>query len=265
MNVKQKSNELKVGIQQARRESTTLTTLVIDVGGTHIKILESTKKVVRKFKSGPNMTAKNMVAGVKTMSRGWKFDRISIGYPGVALHGKPVCEPHSLGDGWVGFDFEKAFGCPVKLINDAAMQAMGSYEGGRMLFLGLGTGLGSALIDEEAVEPMELGHLPYKKHTYEYYVGEHALKKFGKKHWRKEVTKVIGRLQKALEPDYVVIGGGNSTELNEMPDKCRLGENANAFKGGLLLWGDAWEEFEKKEERLEERREERPEQKHDHN
>jgi polyphosphate glucokinase len=243
---------LKVGMASAikagsdpKENKVSLQTLVIDVGGTHVKILDSNAQVAREFKSGSTMTPEEMASGVQKLAEDWKFDRISIGYPGAVLHGKPVVEPYSLGTGWVGFDFGKAFGCPVKLINDATMQAMGSYEGGRMLFLGLGTGLGSAMIVDGVVEPMELGHLRYKKHTYEHYLGKRGLKGDGKRHWRKEVEKIIGRLFKALEPDYVVIGGGNASELNELPANCRLGENANAFKGGLLLWGDEWTKFEK--------------------
>ena len=218
--------------------------LVVDVGGTHVKILESKKKVARKFNSGPKMTAEMMVSGVQKLAQGWQYDAISIGYPGVVLHGKPLSEPYSLGGGWVGFDFQKAFGCPVKLINDAAMQAMGSYEGGKMLFLGLGTGLGSTMIADGIVEPTEVGHLPYKKHTYEYYLGKRGVARKGKKQWRQVVAKIIGQLIKALEPDYVVIGGGNVKDLKKLPDKCRLGENANAFKGGLLLWGDGWQKYQ---------------------
>ena len=212
--------------------------LVIDVGGTHVKILSTNQKTAREFASGSTMTAKEMVAGVLKLAQGWRYDGVSIGYPGVVLHGRPVAEPYELGDGWVGFDFTGAFGCPVKLINDAAMQAMGSYEGGKMLFLGLGTGLGSTMIADGFVEPMELGHLAYKKSTYEDYLGKRGVKRLGKKQWRKSVEKIVSRLMKALEPDYVVIGGGNSKKLKELPPNCRLGENANAFKGGFRMWGD---------------------------
>jgi polyphosphate glucokinase len=210
--------------------------LVIDVGGTHVKILVTGETVARKFDSGPAMTAEAMVAGVSKAAHDWKYDAVSIGYPGPVLHGRPVAEPHNLGPGWVAFDFQAAFGCPVKLINDAAMQALGSHTGGKMLFLGLGTGLGSALINDGAVEPMELGHLPYRKKTYEDYVGERGLKRFGKKKWRQLVEDVVTRLVAALQPDYVVLGGGNVRKLKELPAGCRAGDNADAFKGGFRLW-----------------------------
>jgi polyphosphate glucokinase len=180
-----------------------------------------------------------MVAGVLKAAGRWKYEAVSIGYPGVALHNKPVSEPHNLRPGWVGFDFEAAFGCPVKLINDAAMQALGSYEGGKMLFLGLGTGLGSAMIVEGIVEPMELGHLPYRKGTYEDYVGIRGWKRMSEKKWRHNVEDVVARLIAALEPDYVVLGGGNVHKLRELPPGCRLGENTNAFRGGFRLWEEA--------------------------
>jgi polyphosphate glucokinase len=210
--------------------------LVVDVGGTHVKILADDQTSPRKFVSGPSLTAEAMVYGVLKAAEGWKFDVVSIGYPGLLLHGKPVAEPHNLGPGWVGFDFETAFGRPVKLINDAAMQALGSYEGGKMLFLGLGTGLGSAMIIDGKVEPMELAHLPYRKRTYEDYIGTRGMKRVGKKKWRRYVEDVVTRLSAALQPDYVVIGGGNAKKLKELPPNCRLGENTNAFRGGLRLW-----------------------------
>jgi len=210
--------------------------LVIDVGGTHVKVLATGQTEERKFDSGPKMTAAQMVTGVKSLTGGWKFDAITIGYPGPVMRDRAVAEPHNLAPGWVGFDFEKAFGRPVKLINDAAMQALGSYKGGIMLFVGLGTGLGTALIADGVVEPMELGHLPYKKATYEDYVGQRGLEKYGKKKWRKYVEDVVVRLVAALEPEDVVIGGGNARLLKELPTKCRLGENTNAFAGGFRLW-----------------------------
>jgi polyphosphate glucokinase len=210
--------------------------LVIDVGGTKVKILATGQTEVRKFPSGPKMTAEKMVSEVKKIIGDWKYDLVSIGYPGPVLRGRPVLEPHNLGSGWVGFDFEKAFGCPVKLVNDAAMQALGSYKSGIMLFLGLGTGLGSALIVDGILEPMELGHLPYKKGTYEDYVGLRGLKKYGKKKWRKNVADVVARLVAALEPDEVVLGGGDAKKLKKLPPGCRAGDNANAFAGGFLLW-----------------------------
>jgi polyphosphate glucokinase len=177
-----------------------------------------------------------MVAGVKKLAADWKFDRVSIGYPGPVLHGQPVAEPHNLAPGWVGFDYRAAFGCPVKVVNDAAMQALGSYKKGRMLFLGLGTGLGSTLIVDGLVEPMELGHLPYKKATYEEYVGLRGLEKHGAHKWRRHVADVVKLLVAALQPDEVVLGGGNVKRLKELPPGCRAGDNANAFKGGFRLW-----------------------------
>jgi hypothetical protein len=185
------------------------------------------------------MTPKVMVAAVKkaVAGAGWTFTAVSLGYPGPVSHGRPLTEPHNLGPGWVGFDFEKAFGCPVKVVNDAAMQALGSYEDGRMLFLGLGTGLGSAFIVDGVLEPMELAHLPYKKgRTYEDYVGLRGLERLGKKKWREAVFDVVAQLKKALLADYVVLGGGNSKVLKELPPGARLGDNANAFKGGFRLW-----------------------------
>ncbi len=183
------------------------------------------------------MTASQMVRMVRQETTGWRYSVVSIGYPGPVLHGKPVSEPSNLGGGWVGFDFAKAFGHPVRLINDAAMQALGSYKGGRMLFLGLGTGLGSALIVDGELEPMELAHLPFEKgNTYEDLVGPAALKRFGKKKWRREVTNVVTHLQTALEADDVVVGGGNAKLVNTLPKGVRLGSNANAFAGGYRLW-----------------------------
>jgi polyphosphate glucokinase len=213
--------------------------LVVDVGGTHVKILASGQKEFRKFDSGPDLIPGSMVRQVKKLAGDWQFDSVSIGYPGPALHDRPVAEPHNLGRGWVGFHFEKAFGHPVKLINDAAMQALGSYKRGKMLFLGLGTGLGSALIVEGIVEPMELGHLPYKKSTYEDYVGERGLLRRGKRKWRRHVEDVVARLIAALEPDDVVLGGGNLKLLEKLPKGCRAGDNTNAFIGGFRLWEGA--------------------------
>jgi len=210
--------------------------LVIDVGGTHVKVLVTGESEPRRFASGPTLTAKQMVAGVKKITADWKYQAVSIGFPGPALHNRPIAEPHNLGKGWLGFNFKSAFGCPVKLVNDAAMQAIGSYRRGKMLFLGLGTGLGSALIVDGIVEPMELGHLPYKKGSYESYVGNRALLKKGKKKWRRRVQDVVARLVAALEPDDVVLGGGNVKELKKLPPKCRAGDNLNAFRGGFRLW-----------------------------
>jgi polyphosphate glucokinase len=213
--------------------------LVIDVGGTHIKILATGQTEKREFVSGPKLTATQMVSGVKKLARDWKYDAVSIGYPGPVLHNRPVAEPHHLGRGWLGFDFAAAFGCPTKLMNDAAMQALGGYHGGKMLFLGLGTGLGSAVIVDGIVESMELGHLPYRKRTFEYYAGVRGLKRLGKKAWRRAVFDVVKRLTAALEPDEVVLGGGNVKKLKTLPPGCREGDNANAFKGGFRLWEDA--------------------------
>ena len=213
--------------------------LVVDVGGTHVKILATGQSEHRKFDSTPTLTAAQMVEGVKRLAADWAYDVVSIGYPGPVLRGRPVAEPHNLGKGWVGFDYEAAFGKPVKLINDAAMQALGSYEGGKMLFLGLGTGLGTAVVIDGVVEPMELGHLPYRKRTYEDYVGLRGLERLGREKWRRRVADVIERLRAAIEPDYIVLGGGNAAELETLPEGCRLGNNANAFQGGFRLWQNA--------------------------
>jgi polyphosphate glucokinase len=210
--------------------------LVIDVGGTNVKITATGHRTRVKIPSGPKMTPRQMVAAVVAATAGWKYDGISIGYPGPVVHGLPVREPHNLGGGWVGFDFKKAFGHPVKIINDAAMQALGSYEGGRMLFLGLGTGLGSALVVEGVVEPMELAHLPYKKRTYEDYLGLAGLKRLGKKRWRRHVEEIVVQLKAALQADYVVLGGGNAPLVKKLPAGARLGDNTNAFRGGFRLW-----------------------------
>ena len=212
--------------------------LAIDTGGTHVKILATGKKTHREFPSGPTLTAKQMVSAVKKLAGDWQYDVVSIGYPGLVVHGRPVLEPHNLGPGWVGFDFAAAFKCPVKVINDAAMQALGSYKRGKMLFLGLGTGLGSAMIVDGIVVPMELANLPYKKATYEDYVGIRGLKKHGKKRWRQDVVDVVERLMVALEPGDVVLGGGNVKKLKKLPPGCRASDNANAFIGGFRLWAN---------------------------
>ena len=211
--------------------------LVVDVGGTHIKMLATGQKEPRKFPSGPRMTAGKMVREVKECVKDWKFDRVSLGYPGPIINGHPLREPHNLGGGWMRFNFSKAFGCPVKILNDAAMQALGSYKGGRMLFLGLGTGLGSAMIVNGILEPMELAHLNYKKgKTYEDYLGLRGLQRLGKKKWRRHVAKIVEKIKAALEADYVVLGGGNSKILKKMPAGARLGSNENAFLGGFRMW-----------------------------
>ena len=210
--------------------------LVVDVGGTHVKVLAIGQKAAREFSSGPTLTAEQMVAGVRKVAADWKYERVSVGYPGPVLHGRPVAEPRNLGPGWVGFDYQAAFGCPVKVVNDAAMQALGSYQGGKMLFLGLGTGLGSTLIVDGIVEPMELGHLPYRDGTFEEYVGLHGLHAHGLTQWRQDVEDVVRRLIAALEPEDVVLGGGNIHQLDALPAGCRAGDNANAFLGGVRLW-----------------------------
>jgi polyphosphate glucokinase len=211
--------------------------LVIDVGGTHVKMLATGQKDSRKYPSGPTMTPRKMVRLVKKLVRDWKFDCVSLGYPGPIINGHPLREPHNLGGGWVGFNFRSAFGCPVTIINDAAMQALGSYKGGRMLFLGLGTGLGSAMIVNGMLEPMELAHLIYKNgKTYEDYLGLRGLERYGKKKWRHYVAKITKSLKTALEADYVVLGGGNSKKLKQLPPGTRLGNNKNAFLGGFRMW-----------------------------
>ena len=213
--------------------------LVIDVGGTHVKILATGQKESREFESTPAMTARQMVAGVKKLAGSWRYDAVSIGYPGAVARNRPVAEPHNLGRGWVSFDFEAAFGCRVKVINDDAMQALGSYDGGNMLFLGLGTGLGTTIIVEGTVVPMEVGHLPYRQATFEDYVGRRGLERLGKKRWRRHVHLVVEQLKYALEADYVVLGGGNAAKLEKLPPRTRLGDNENAFLGGFRLWNGA--------------------------
>ena len=219
-----------------KRTQPRLRILVVDVGGTHVKILASGQRTPRRFESGPTLTPRRMVAGVKRAAAGWAYDAISIGYPGVVVRGRPVSEPHNLGRGWVGFGYAKAFGRPVRILNDAAMQALGSYRGGKLLFLGLGTGLGTAMVADGVIEPMELAHLPYRKATYEDYVGARGLERRGKKKWQRHVADVVECLRTALEPDDVVLGGGNAAKLERLPAGCRLGSNANAFRGGYRLW-----------------------------
>ena len=214
--------------------------LAIDVGGSHVKTRVFGRREMRQFDSGPHLTPRKMVDQVHELTGDWKYDAVSIGYPGVVMHGKVIAEPHNLGPGWVGFDFRKAFGRPIRIMNDAAMQALGSYEGGRMLFLGLGTGLGSAMIVDNIVAPMELAHLPFKKgRTYEDYVGDRGLRRLGVKKWRRNVKEIVERLSTALEADYVVIGGGNARKLKRLPKNARLGNNDFAFIGGFRVWRDA--------------------------
>lgn len=215
--------------------------LVVDVGGSNVKLRLSGRRGVRKFSSGPELTAAQMVIGVRRAAKGWRYRAVSIGYPGPVRRGRVLAEPKNLGRGWMEFDFKKAFRHPIALINDAAMQALGSYEGGRMLFLGLGTGLGSALIADRAIMPMELGHLPYKKKkTFEDYVGRRGLERLGKKKWRRAVNDVVARLKDALVADHVVLGGGNVKKLVRLPAGARRGDNAHAFLGGERLWEEPW-------------------------
>ena len=212
-------------------------TLVIDIGGTNVKLKHSEIDEVRRFPSGPTLTPQLLMDGVKELLADWEFDRVSIGYPGPVVHEGILCEPVNLGRGWVDFNFEAAFGKPVKICNDAAMQALGSYEGGRMLFLGLGTGLGTTLILDGVVAPMELGHLPYKKRqSFEEYLGNAGRKRLGNKKWEIAVHDVVTRLKHAVVADYVVLGGGNIKKLVELPPGCRAGNNLNAFVGGVRLW-----------------------------
>jgi polyphosphate glucokinase len=213
------------------------TILAVDVGGSHVKVMDNKRLIKREFVSGPRLSAKEMVKQVKALTADWTYDVVSIGYPGPVVHNKPLAEPHNLGRGWVGFHFAKAFGRPTQVVNDALMQALGSYEGRRMLFLGLGTGLGSAMIIDGMLEPMELGHLPYHKgRTFEDDVGAAGLERLGKKKWRQKVADIVKHFVTALEPDYVVLGGGNAEKLGRLPRNVRLGNNANAFKGGFRLW-----------------------------
>jgi predicted NBD/HSP70 family sugar kinase len=211
--------------------------LVVDVGGTHVKMRIDTRGAVREFKSGRKLRAQAMLDQVLEMTADWSYDVVSVGFPGLVMHGKIAAEPHNLGTGWVGFDFHKAFGKPVRVINDAAMQALGSYRGGRMLFLGLGTGLGVTLIMDGIVEPMEIGHMPYKHgRSYEEYVGERGYRRLGAKKWRKGVIQVVEQLRSVLEAEYVVLGGGNVRKLKRLPPRARRGDNRNAFVGGVRLW-----------------------------
>jgi polyphosphate glucokinase len=211
--------------------------LVIDVGGSHVKFRVGARGKLQRFESGPETTAAQMAAGVTARVDGSSYDAVSIGYPGLVFHGKITAEPYNLGPGWVHFDFEKALHAPVRLINDAAMQAIGSYEGGRMLFLGLGTGLGATLIVDGVVEPMELGHMPFRQgRSFEDFIGERGRSRLGTKKWRKVVREVVDQLCRVLEVDYVVLGGGNARRLKSLPDKGRLGDNSNAYNGGLRLW-----------------------------
>jgi len=210
--------------------------LAVDVGGSHVKALTSNETERRRFKSGPSLTAEQMVKGVLEVVDGWPWDVVSVGIPSPVRKGSVLADPVNLGDGWAGFDYEAAFGKPTKVVNDAVMQAVGSYQGGRMLFLGLGTGLGSTLIADGVIDPLELGHLPFRKKTFEDYVGERGLEKLGKKKWKEAVFETVGYLRAAMEPDEVVLGGGGVDNLEELPPGCRRGANENAFLGGFRLW-----------------------------
>jgi polyphosphate glucokinase len=211
--------------------------LVIDVGGTNVKVRDQNHAEAVKIPSGRAMTSQAMAAQVIDATKGWGFTHVAIGYPGPVVDGKPEKEPANVGGGWVGFDFEKAFGCPVRVVNDAAMQALGSYKGGRMLFLGLGTGLGTALIVDGTLAPLELGHLPYRHgKSFEDYTGIHGLERLGRADWRKHVAKISVQLKNAMVADYVVFGGGNARLLKTLPEHMELGNNANAFTGGLRIW-----------------------------
>ena len=222
---------------EKRRNRSARRTLVVDIGGTHVKLRVDSRGTIGKFVSGPRMTPARMMRQIRKLTRTLRYDAVAIGYPGVVVRGRIVANPHNLGKGWVGFDFARAFGKPVRVINDAAMQAIGSYQGGRMLFLGLGTGLGAALVIDGAVEPTEIGHMPYKHgRTFEEYVGERGRKRLGNRKWRKAVAAVVSDLKAAFEADYVVLGGGNAVRLKTVPRDVRLGDNRNAFLGGVRLW-----------------------------
>ena len=214
-----------------------MTVLVIDVGGTNLKVSVGGSGDVIKIPSGPDMTAARMAEQVQTAVAGRSYDVVSIGYPGPVVNGRPASEPHNLGAGWMRFDYAKAFGKPVRVVNDAAMQALGSYQGGRMLYLGLGTGLGSAFVADGVLEPLELAHLPYRKNrTYEDYLGLRGLQRMGRKKWLRHVEKVVELLKHGLQADYVMLGGGQTKELSSLPPDVRLGTNAHAILGGIRLW-----------------------------
>jgi len=212
--------------------------LVIDIGGNNVKMLATGQREPRRFPSGPKLKPAQMVSEVRRNTSDWKYDVVSIGYPGVVVEDRSATEPNNLGRGWVGFDFKSAFGCPVKLINDAAMQAVGTYKSGLMLFVGLGTGVGAALVNQATVIPLELGHLPYKQGTYEDYIGRRGLERLGRKKWQSHVENCIARMISAIHPDDVVLGGGNAKKLKKLPPGCREGVNSNAFLGGFRLWNE---------------------------
>ena len=227
----------KAGKKKTGKRASRHTILAIDVGGSRVKFMTDKERTKRAFASGLDLSAKAMVRKIKALTKDWSYDVVSVGYPGPVANNRPLSEPHNLGLGWAGFNFEKAFGRPTKVVNDALMQAIGSYQGGRMLFLGLGTGLGSAMIVDGILEPMELAHLPYRNgKTFEQCVGAAALKRVGRKKWQRVVDDVLKRLLAALEPDYVMLGGGNADKIGNLPRKVRLGVNINAFEGGFRLW-----------------------------
>ena len=226
-------------MKKAKKQKSRRTILAIDVGGSHVKVMTSKDRAKREFVSGPDLSAKTMVNEVKKLTEDWSYDVVSVGYPGVVVDNSPLVEPHNLGRGWAGFDFAKAFGCPTQVVNDALMQALGGYDGGRMLFLGLGTGLGSAMILDGVLVPMELGHLPYRKgRTFEDYVGIAGLKRLGHKKWKRRVAEVVEDLAAALQPEYIVLGGGNVAKLDKLPAKAKRGNNEDAFEGGFRLWDE---------------------------
>jgi polyphosphate glucokinase len=213
--------------------------LAIDVGGSRVKFMTSGHREKREFPSGSQLSAEAMVKTVKDLTKDWSYDVISLGYPGPVFRNRPMAEPRNLGHGWSGFDFARAFDRPTRVVNDALMQALGNYKGGRMLFLGLGTGLGSAMIVDGILQPMELGHLPYRKgKTFEDYVGSAGLKRLGKKKWQRKVADVVERLAAALQPEYIVLGGGNAKKIERLPRRMQLGKNNGAFVGGFRLWGN---------------------------
>jgi polyphosphate glucokinase len=211
--------------------------LVVDIGGTHVKLLASGRRVTVKVDSGPDLTPRRMVRRVLEATAGWRYEAVTLGYPGPVVRGRPLSDPHNLATGWMRFNFARAFGCPVRIVNDAAMQALGSYDGGRMLFLGLGTGLGSALVDNGVLLPLELAHLPYREHrTFEDYLGVRGLERLGHAKWQEHVAKVSELLRVAMVADHVVLGGGNVNKLKRLPKHTRRGDNANAFRGGFRIW-----------------------------
>lgn len=233
------SDPVKTASSSVTARNKKLNVLAIDIGGTNVKLLATGQKEIRKVPSGPRLTAPEMAKQVKEAVKDWPYDMVSIGYPGPVVQGRPLSDPMNLAPGWVKFNFRKAFGKPVKIINDAAMQALGSYKKGRMLFLGLGTGLGSAMIVDGVLQPMELSHLPYKKgRSYEDYLGKAGLERFGKKKWQKNVFEVVAKLRQAVQADDVVLGGGNAKKLTDLPPGARLGANSNAFIGGFRMWQD---------------------------